>query len=449
MDFGVSRRDERGKGTGMKIGIVGTGISGLVCAHLLHPHHDLTVFEAADRIGGHTNTVRIELPSSLRHRTEVEIHDVDTGFIVYNERNYPNFVTLLDQLGVATQPGEMSFSVSDPRIGLEYRGTNLDTLYAQRGNLAKPWFTRMLVDILRFNRSARRLLATSSGGADGHDLTLEELLRRGRYSDEFVERFLVPLGASIWSADPDTFTRFPAVAYARFMDNHGLLRLSGMPQWRTISGGSRRYIEALTAPFADRIRTGSPVRKIVRRHQGEDGIEVELMSPTHGLETFDRVIIAGHSDQALRLLSDASPAEHEILGAIGYQPNVATLHTDERFLPRNRRARASWNYHLGVAGEERRATLTYWMNALQSLESEHEILVTLNRHDEIDPATVLGRFDYDHPVFDGAAMAAQARRHEIQGVNGTFFAGAYWGYGFHEDGVRSALDVCRHFGITL
>jgi len=433
----------------MKIGIVGTGISGLVCAHLLHPHHDVTVFEANSYVGGHTNTVRVEVPS---RSGGAEIHDVDTGFIVYNERNYPNFVALLDQLGVATQPGEMSFSVSDPRIGLEYRGTNLNTLYAQRANLAKPWFHRMLVDIVRFNRSARRMLAdggdSSPTPAGGLDVSLDEFLRQGSYSQAFVDRFLVPLGASIWSADPDTFTQFPAVAYARFMDNHGLLELSGMPQWRTISGGSQRYVEALTAPFADRIRRNSPVRKIVRRHAGEDGIEVELMSPTYGLETFDRVIIASHSDQALGVLSDASPAEHEILGAIGYQPNVATLHTDERFLPRNPRARASWNYHLG-AGDGRSSTLTYWMNRLQSIESEHELLVTLNRHDEIDPATVLGRFDYDHPVFDAPAMRAQQRRHEIQGVNGTFFAGAYWGYGFHEDGVRSALDVCRHFGLTL
>ena len=190
------------------------------------------------------------------------------------------------------------------------------------------------------------------------------------------------------------------------------------------------------------------MRKIVRRHAGDDGIAVELMSRSHGPETFDRVVIATHSDQALRLLSDPSPAEREVLGAIGYQPNVATLHTDERFLPRNRRARASWNYHLG-AGSGRASTLTYWMNNLQALESEHELLVTLNRHDEIDPATVLGRYEYDHPVFDAAAIAAQARRHEIQGVGGTFFAGAYWGYGFHEDGVRSALDVARHFGLTL
>jgi predicted NAD/FAD-binding protein len=441
----------------MKIAIVGTGISGLVCAHLLHTDHDITVFEADDRIGGHANTVDVELPRQAS--SEPELHRVDTGFIVYNEHNYPNFTRLLDQLGVSTQPGEMSFSVSDPRIGLEYRGTNLNTLYAQRANVAKPWFARMLVDILRFNRTARTLVERDDPDHPDHQadaLTLADVIERGRFSDAFVERFLVPLGSSIWSADPATFTRFPAVAYARFMDNHGLLRLSGMPTWRTISGGSRRYVEALTAPFADRIRLGSPVGKIVRRRPDAAGgdVEVEITSPSGGLETFDRVILATHSDQALRLLSDAGPTEREVLGAIGYQPNVATLHTDERFLPRNRRARASWNYHLGTdpdsdAGPAPRATLTYWMNALQSLESEHQILVTLNRHDEIAPDRVLARFDYDHPVFDVAATAAQARRHEVQGVDGTFFAGAYWGYGFHEDGVRSALDVCRHFGATL
>ena len=427
----------------MRIAIVGTGISGLVCAHLLHPHHDITVFEANDYIGGHTNTVRVDLPDG---RGGGETHQVDTGFIVHNDRNYPNFVKLLGRLDVATQPSEMSFSVSDPRIGLEYRGTNLNTLYAQRANLAKPWFHRMLVDILRFNRAARRLVADDGTGADAH-LSLDDFLARGHYSDAFIERFLIPLGASIWSADPSTFTRFPAVAYARFMDNHGLLELSGMPKWRTVAGGSQRYVDALTAPFLDRVRLNSPVRKVVRRHDGEDGIEIELMSPTYGLETFDRVILASHSDQALRLLSDASPAEHDILGAIGYQPNVATLHTDERFLPRAERARASWNYHL-TGDADRGATLTYWMNRLQDLDSDHQLLVTLNRHDEIDPATVLGRYEYDHPVFDAGAMAAQARRHEIQGVNGTFFAGAYWSYGFHEDGVRSALDVCRHLGVT-
>lgn len=429
----------------MKVAIVGTGISGLVCAHLLQHRHDLTVFEAGSYVGGHTNTVSVELPEDAGG--PAESHAVDTGFIVHNDRNYPNFVKLMDQLGVATQDSEMSFSVSDPRIGLEYRGTNLNTLYAQRSNLARPWFHRMLVDILRFNRAARRLL-DDRGEQAGHDVSLADLLAAGHYSAAFVDRFLIPLGASIWSADPETFTRFPAAAYARFMDNHGLLQLAGMPQWRTVTGGSQRYVDALIAPLSDRIRLHAPVRKIVRRHDGEGGIEIELMSPTYGLEHFDRVILACHSDQALALLSDADDREQAILGAIAYQPNVATLHTDERFLPRNPRARASWNYHLGASGE-RAAALTYWMNRLQSIDSRHQLLVTLNRHDEIDPGRVLGRFDYDHPVFDAAAMQAQTRRHEIQGRNGTFFAGAYWGYGFHEDGVRSGLDVCRYFGATL
>ncbi|HEX7444534.1 MAG TPA: FAD-dependent oxidoreductase, partial [Acidimicrobiales bacterium] len=381
----------------MKVAIVGTGISGLVCAHLLHRYHDITVFEANGYIGGHTNTVRVDLDD--------ETHQVDTGFIVHNERNYPNFVRLMDQLGVATQPSEMSFSVSDPGIGLEYRGTNLNTLYAQRANLAKPWFHRMLADIIRFNRSARRLLTSEGqgfgGGAAG--ISLDEFLARGHYSPAFVDRFLIPLGASIWSADPETFTRFPAAAYARFMDNHGLLELAGMPQWRTVTGGSQRYVEAIVAPMADRVRLNSPVRKIVRRHDGEGGIEIELMSPTYGLEQFDRVVLACHSDQALRLLSDAGPSEHEVLGAIRYQPNVATLHTDERFLPRTPRARASWNYHLG-SGDDRAATLTYWMNNLQAIDSRHQLLVTLNRHDDVDPDAVIGRYAYDHPVFDGPAM---------------------------------------------
>jgi len=427
----------------MRVAIVGTGISGLVCAHLLHPHHEITVFEANDYIGGHTHTVTVEMPDG---RDGAETQHIDTGFIVYNDRNYPNFVRLLDDLKVSTQPSPMNFSVSDPRIGLEYRGTNLNTLYAQRANLAKPWFHRMLYDIVRFNRAARQMLV-DGGPAAGEDISLDEFLARGRYSDAFVDRFLIPLGASIWSADPETFTQFPAAAYARFMNNHGLLELSGMPQWRTVTGGSRSYVEALIAPLDDRIRLNSPVRKVVRRHDGQGGIEIELMSPTYGLEHFDRVILACHSDQALRLLSDAGDGEREILGAIRYQPNVATLHTDERMLPRSPRARASWNYHLGT-GADRSATLTYWMNQLQSLDSPHQYLVTLNRHDDIDPARVLGRFDYDHPVFDQGAMRAQTRRHEIQGRNGTYFAGAYWSFGFHEDGVRSALDVCRHFGVT-
>ena len=427
----------------LRIAIVGTGISGFVCAHLLHPHHDITVFEAGGYVGGHTNTVRVDLDD--------ETHHVDTGFIVYNDRNYPNFVKLIGELGVATQPSTMSFSVSDPGSGLEYRGSNLNTIFAQRRNLARPSFLRMLADIVRFNRSAKRLLraGTASEALADDDrvpddqVSLEQFLVEGRYSRAFIDQFLIPFGASIWSADPATFTRFPAVAYARFMDNHGLLDLRGMPEWRTVTGGSQRYVDRIVGPFADRIRLRNPIEKIVRTEPG-----VEVVSLVDGPEAFDRVILATHSDQSLRLLADPSPAEREILGAIRYQPNVATLHTDERFLPRSPRARASWNYHLSSGGE-RAATLTYWMNRLQSIESRHQFLVTLNRHDDIDPAKVLGRYDYDHPVFDGAAMVAQRRRPEIQGTRGTFFAGAYWEYGFHEDAVRSALDVCRHFRVGL
>jgi len=427
----------------MRIAIVGTGISGLVCAHLLDPDHDVTVFEAGSWVGGHTNTVDVEVPGpdgTPRH------HAVDTGFIVFNDRNYPNFIKLLERLDVASQPSEMSFSVSSELTGMEYRGTNLNTLYAQRSNLLKPSFTRMLIDILRFNRRARRLVA--EGGDDS--VSLADFIEQGGYSQRFKDDFLVPLGASIWSADPETFLDFPAAAYCRFMDNHGLLELRGISQWRTVEGGSQQYVKALTARLSKPVRVNSPVTKVVRTVDADRplGTSIEVVTATHGPETFDAVILAGHSDQSLELLGDPTPAERDILGAIRYQPNVATLHTDSRLLPREPRARASWNYHLGV-GSGREATLTYWMNNLQRIESDHDFLVTLNRADEIDRSTVLAEFEYDHPVFDGPALAAQRRRTQIQGDRGTFFAGAYWGYGFHEDGVVSALDVCRHFGTGL
>lgn len=411
----------------MRIAIVGTGISGLVVAHHLHRRHDVTVFEAADRIGGHTNTVEVDIDGDR--------FAVDTGFIVCNERTYPNFLGLLAEVGVATQPSEMSFSVSDPSQGLEYRASNLSSLYAQRRNLARPSFHRMVADIVRSNRAMRTLVAS---GRDDLDETLGDFVARHRLSRPFVDHFLVPFGASIWSADPRTFLRFPVVTYARFMANHGLIDLRNRPAWRTVTGGSSTYVAALTAPFADRIRTRTAVHKVRRDLPGG---EVELVTDA-GPEQFDRVVLATHSDQALRVLADPSPAERQVLGAIAYQPNIATLHTDPRFLPANPRARGAWNFHVGADGG-RSATLTYWMNRLQSLATETPLLVTLNRHDEIDPGRVLRRFEYDHPVFDAAAITAQGRRHEIQGRGGTYFAGAYWGHGFHEDGVNSGLDVIR------
>lgn len=409
----------------MKVAIVGSGVAGLVAAHHLHRSHEITLFEADSRLGGHTNTVDVDLPEG-RVR-------VDTGFIVCNDRTYPRFLELLADLGVATQPSEMSFAVSNERTGLEYRASNPSTLYAQPRNIFRPSFQRMLIDILRFNRAMRRL---ANEGADHLDETLAGFVRRGHYSRMFQDEFLVPFGASIWSADPRTFLEIPVTTYARFVTNHGMTDLRNRPQWRTVVGGSSSYVDALVAPFQDQVRTATPVQRIVRNR---DGIGVEVHTERDA-STFDRVVLATHSDQALRLLDEPTQAEREILGAIRYQPNVATLHSDERFLPRNPKARASWNFHLGV-GDGGNATLTYWMNRLQSLSTTTPLLVTLNRPDEIDPAKVHQSFDYHHPVFDRPAIAAQRRRDEIQGHGGIYFAGAYWGYGFHEDGVKSGLDV--------
>ena len=415
----------------VKIAIIGTGVSGLVCAHLLHPAHDITVFESADRPGGHTNTVRVELADGPQ--------DVDTGFIVFNDRNYPSFTRLLDRLGVAGQDSNMSFSVSDEQTGLEWRGTSLNTVFAQRPNLVRPSFLRMLVDVNRFNRAARRLLHDPPGD----DYTLEHLLSDGRWSASFVDWYLVPLGSAIWSADPTTFARYPAATFARFFDNHGLLSIGDQPQWRTVTGGAARYVEAILKPLGRRVRLSSPVEKVVRRAE-----HIELRTPFGTPQDFDHVIFATHADQTLELLSDPTPSEREVLGAIRYQPNLAVLHTDQQLLPRQARARASWNYHLPTT---RRSvpTVTYDLTRLQRLTSSTPVLLTLNRPDAVDPARVLRTFEYSHPVFDSAAIRAQRRHSEISGHGRTSFCGAYWGHGFHEDGVRQALKVCQQFGVTL
>ncbi len=414
----------------MRIAVVGAGISGLVAAHLLHPEHEITVFEADDRIGGHSHTVRVDTPH--------ETHHVDTGFIVYNDRNYPSFEKLLAQLRVASQPTTMSFSVKAEPEDFEYAGTP-GGLFAQRANLVRPAFHRMIYDLLRFNREARWLVER---GDD--DVSLGGFLQARRYSREFIDRLIVPQASAVWSADPRQMWAFPARFLAQFFANHGMLGLGGRPRWRTVVGGSHRYVDALIAPFRDRIRTSAPVRAITRHAD-----HVELTTAAGGEpERFDEVVLATHSDEALAMLADASDRERELLGAIPYQRNEAVLHTDRSLLPRRRRAWASWNYHLlpEASGLTR---VTYHMNTLQNLSADREFCVTLNRTEVIDPAKVIKTISYSHPVFTPAGVAAQAQHASISGVNRTHFCGAYWGWGFHEDGVVSALRVGERLGARL
>jgi len=416
----------------MRIAIVGAGVSGLVVAHLLHHRHEVTVFEAADYAGGHTNTIRVDTPN--------ETHHVDTGFIVFNDRNYPNFERLLTALGVAWQPSTMSFSVSDGIGDFEYSGASPNGLFANRRHLLTPSFHRMVADLARFNRAARTLAAAKD---DAGSPSLGEWLERQRFSRAFIDRLIVPQASAVWSADPRQMWTFPARFLAEFFDHHGMLGFRGRPRWRTIRGGSKRYVEALLARFTGRLRLGTPVAAVTRE---EDHV---LVRPLGGeAERFDEIVLATHSDQALALLEDASPRERAVLGAIRYQDNEAVLHTDVRLLPRRRRAWASWNYHLSSESVGR-TTVTYHMNRLQSLRAERDFCVTLNRTGAIDPAHVIRRIVYAHPVYTADAVEAQRRFEEINGWRHTHFCGAYWGWGFHEDGVRSALRVAERLGGRL
>jgi uncharacterized protein len=419
----------------MRIAIIGAGISGLTVAYLLNGRHQITVFEAGDYAGGHTNTIRVDTPN--------ETHDVDTGFIVFNDRNYPAFDRLLARLGVAWQPSTMSFSVSDGLGDFEYSGASPNGLFAKRRHLLTPWFHRMVADLARFNRAARRLTSASSEDG-GPGPSLREWLESQRFSRPFIERLIVPQVSAVWSADPGQMWNFPARFLAEFFDHHGMLDIRDRPRWRVIRGGSARCVEALTAPFAHRIRLRTPVCAVTRDESG-DGVHVR--TPGAEAERFDEVVLATHSDQALAVLTDASQAEREILGSIPYQTNEAVLHTDVRMLPRRRRAWASWNYHWQPEPESSsRATVTYHMNRLQSLQAEREFCVTLNRTQAIDPDRVIATMTYAHPVYTEAGVQAQRHLNRISGQRRTHFCGAYWGWGFHEDGVRSAIRVAEHFG---
>jgi uncharacterized protein len=411
----------------MKIAIVGTGISGLVAAHRLHPCHEIVVYEAGERLGGHTNTVRVE--------AEDGPHWIDTGFIVFNDRNYPNFEALLEELGVATQPSHMSFSVSDGRGGFEYSGTPWG-LFARPAHLLSPTFLGMLREWRRFNREARALI-----GMNGTAPSLGHWLERKGFSRHFIERLIVPQASAVWSADPEQMWSFPASFMAEFFDNHGMYSLRDRPGWRTVSGGSVRYVEAISAPWRDRVRLGAAVRRVERL---PDRVRIEADGCES--EDFDRVVIATHSDQALALLADPSPAEREVLGAIPYQRNEAVLHTDASLMPRRRAAWSSWNFHL-IEGPVRGSTVTYWMNNLQRLRADRPYLLTLNRGAEIDPDKAIAELSYDHPVYTAEGVAAQARHAEISSAaRRTHYCGAYWGWGFHEDGVLSGLRACEEIG---
>jgi predicted NAD/FAD-binding protein len=387
---------------------------------MLHRDHELVVFEATDRAGGHANTVHVE--------TDTGAYDLDTGFVVFNDRNYPGVERLLGELGVATQPSQMSFGVSDGG-DFEYNGSSPNGLFATRSNLIAPAFHRMIGDLVRFNRDAPRLLACDE------DPPLRNWLSQQHYSPMFIERLIVPQTSAVWSADPAQIWSFPARFLFEFFENHGMLGFRDRPHWRTITGGSRNYVQALIRPWRERLRLSTPVTE-VSRHPGHVTVSSRGCEP----ERFDAVVIATHSDQALTLLADPSERERELLGAIPYQRNEAVLHTDRSMLPRRRRAWASWNYHLGD-GASGRCMVTYHLNRLQSLRADREFCITLNRTEAIDPAQIIRTMQYAHPIYTPAGVTAQACHHEISGRNRTHYCGAYWGWGFHEDGLNSALRV--------
>jgi len=415
----------------MKIAIIGSGIAGLTSAYLLNRRHDITVFEASDWIGGHTHTVDVEVKGQR--------YAVDTGFIVFNDWTYPNFIRLLSQLGVGFKDTEMSFSVSDPLSGVEYNGHNLNTLFAQRCNLVSPKFIGMVRDILRFNREALQDLNNQRIDAD---MTLGDYLKANGYSERFIQHYIVPMGAAIWSMSLNDMLGFPLQFFVRFFKNHGLLSVSDRPQWCVIEGGSSSYVAPLTESFKQHIRLNCAVTRVER-----DGDGVTLHSAA-GSERFDKVVFACHSDQALALLAAPTSTEQAILGALPYADNDVVLHTDTRLLPKRPLAWASWNYRLGGPVDQP-AAVTYDMNILQGIQSDTTFCVSLNQTAAIDPSKILARYTYAHPQYSLAGMAAQARWEELLGANHSYFCGAYWANGFHEDGVVSALRVAREFGEAL
>lgn len=413
-----------------RVAIIGSGISGLTSGYLLSKNYDVTLFEANDYIGGHTHTV------------DVVVDDkpiaVDTGFIVFNDRTYPLFNRLLSELDLPAQKTSMSFSVKADH--LEYMGSNLNTLFAQRSNIFRPSFWHMIKDILRFNKQAQQDLAQD---AIPVDQSLGKYLTAGNYSDQFIDDYILPMGGAIWSSGHNQMMAFPAQFFIRFFKHHGLLSISDRPQWYTLIGGSRSYIPRLTEPYKDKIKLNSPVSHVER---DDDGVTLNFQDGTN--QRFDEVVFACHSDQALTMLGDGATAtEREILGAIPYRDNEVVLHSDETLLPKRKLAWAAWNYHLLNDGEDKQVAVTYDMNILQHLPVKQTICVTLNLTEAIDPGKILGSYRYSHPEFTLAGYHAQKRYSEIGSQNRSHFCGAYWFNGFHEDGVRSAVRVAKDLGV--
>lgn len=415
------------------IAIIGSGIAGLTTAYLLNREHNITLFEANNYLGGHTHTIDVDLAG--------KVYPVNTGFIVFNDWTYPNFIKLMDQIGVQSEDSDMSFSVRCENTELEYNGTNLNTLFAQRINLIRPKFLRMIRDILRFNKET---VAALEANAIGDQETLGEYLKANKYSDGFIHHYIVPMGAAIWSASVDVMMDFPLRFFLRFFNNHGMLSVDDRPQWRVISGGSRSYVEPLISGFKDNIRYNTAIKSVERSEN-----HVTLITDKGEMLEFDEVVFACHSDQALAMLSEPTEEENHILGALPFQDNSVVLHTDTSLMPKKSLAWASWNYHIPQRASEC-AAVTYNMNMLQNFHDAPEtLLVTLNRTHEIDPQKIISQYNYSHPVFTLDGIEAQQNHNKISGHNRTHYCGAYWFNGFHEDGVNSALRVAEHFGIEL
>jgi predicted NAD/FAD-binding protein len=411
----------------MRIAVVGSGIAGLASAWLLAREHDVTLFERNDYLGGHTHTHDVDIGG--------ERFAVDTGFIVFNPPQYPLLNAMFAELGIESQPTTMSFAVKNERSGLEYNATSLDGLFCQRRNLVSPRFLGMVRDILRFYREAPALLETEAAGPALGDYLVER-----RYGDAFRDDHIVPMASALWSSPATEILKFPAKYLVQFMTNHRMMQADGRPQWRVVKGGSQTYVRAMRNGWHVKERLGAAVTRVVR---GESDVKVET---SNGVERFDHVVMACHGDQAIDLLSDASATERAVLGAMKYQENDTVLHTDASLLPTCQKAWAAWNAII-PADDSEQCTVSYCMNLLQSLNAREPIVVTLNRTAHIDPKKILKRLRYHHPVYSHASVAAQARKHEIQGINRTWFAGAYWGWGFHEDGMRSAVDVANGLGV--